>query len=282
MSAAGVGVVAAVGQLVGLPGVGERPHRHHQHHDGQGVETEQQQPGGAGTPRDGTGPEPPEPEQGADGDGDEQQHDAEELAAQRRQQRGLLDGPGHQVEQLHRHPGPQHPPGGPQGLGDLPGLGDPRVPGHPALPVPAQRVEQLGHVVDHGPPRRSGTAHGPSAGAGLQPGRGAQLGGVGDRVAQVGLALREPLGEVRLQTAEEVLALLLGQVGEPRPDLRDEGGHGRAGLHGVVHRSPPRVAAPAIGRVGWSVSSSVLTVRAKAAQSSRCCLSWARPVPVMP
>ena len=130
-------------------------------------------------------------------------------------------------------------------------------------------------MVGHGPPRPGGAPHGPGAGAGLQPGRGAQLGGVGGRVAELGLALGEPLGQVRLQAAEELLALLLGQVAEPHPDLGDEGGHGRAGLHGVVHRVPPVV----FGRSVWS---SVLTVRAKAAQSSRCRLSCAFPVPVMP
>ena len=114
------------------------------------------------------------------------------------------------VEQRDRHPG-RGPPTtrARKRLDDLPRRGCRRR-DRATLPASGPRS----------PPPAA--ASGPGAGAAMRrcsgrPGGGAQLGGVPHRVVEhpVG-AVRELLGQVRGQAVEELLALLVGEVAEPR------------------------------------------------------------------
>jgi hypothetical protein len=129
--------------------------------------------------------------------------------------------------------------------------------------------EPLDRLADRAPgrTRRSST---------LQPRCRTQLVGVLDRAAERrGAAVGHQLGEVRLEAVGHLVDLLGVEVGElvtdagqEEPDLRRDG----AGL-GCAHALTP---------CKLCLSRIVVTVVEKAVQSSRCCLSWARPAGVIP
>ena len=143
-----------------------------------------------------------------------------------------------QVEQLHRHPGAEEPPQRPQRHQERPpalesGASD------QVVPAAADVVEHLGDGLPRGTPRRPGA---PAATL-LQPRGRAELVGVGPRVAELvhRAAVGDQLGQVRLEAADQLLALLVGQVGESGADRVDEAGDLRPGLELLVSfiGSPP-------------------------------------------
>jgi hypothetical protein len=128
--------------------------------------------------------------------------------------------------------------------------------------VVEERVNPLGHAR---PPLRA--PH-----VGIQPGRRPQLAGVGHRVAErFPATLGDQVGEVGLEAVQDVALLLRVEVGQLRAhgseEVPDLGGD-RGGVHAVTP-----------SRLRFRIP---VTVVAKTSQSSRCCLSCARPVDVMP